>query len=349
MRKLVLSSMALVMLAGHAHAQSSVTLSGSVYAGIGRNSGGGISSDAMAAGTSSIMFSGKEDLGGGSAALFKMESGFNPTTGMLANPSIMYDKQVFLGLQGKWGTLRAGRVYTPAFATLALVADPSGTYSVLTSTNLMETHGVRLNNGIIYNSPGFDPWTYARRGFYGAVAHYFGESTTGDSSRNSATGFNFGYGQGPLVVELSTQKTNVYTSAMQDVDSRSTLLAANYKFGDLRAYIAYSDNTARNIATNTKTKNNNDFLVGVVFPVGIGAMTASYIRKDDKLTANNDAYQIGVVYDHPLSKRTKVTVGYATIKNSNAANTYKVINGYAGTSWGRAGTSSFTLGMTHQF
>lgn len=348
MKKLVLSSMALAMLAGHAHAQSSVTLSGTIYGGLGLNSGG-VKSNTTAAGTSSFMLSGKEDIGGGSAVLFKVENGFNADTGAQANPTTLFDKQAFIGLQGAWGTVRAGRVYTPAFATLALVADPTGTFSVMTTTNLMETHGVRLNNGIIYNSPGFDPWTYARRGFYGAAAHYFGESATGGSSRNSATGFNLGYGQGPLVVELSTQKTNAYTSATQDIDSRSTLLAANYKFGDVRAYIAYSDNSARNIALNTKTKDNNDFMLGVVFPVGIGSVTASYIRKDDKLAANNDAYQIGAIYDYPLSKRTKVTVGYAKIKNSNAANTYKVVNGYAGTTATNAGTSSFTVGMTHRF
>lgn len=348
MKNLVFSSMALVMLAGHAQAQSSVTLSGSIYGGLGLNSGGVKSNQAMA-GTSSFMLSGKEDLGGGSAALFKLENGFNADTGAQASATTFFDKQAFVGLQGGWGTVRAGRVYTPAFATLALVADPTGTYGVGTTTNLMETHGVRLNNGIIYNSPGFDPWTYARRGFYGAAAHYFGESATGGSSRDSATGFNLGYGEGPLVVELSTQKTNAYTSATQDIDSRSTLLAANYKFGDVRAYIAYSNNSARNIALNTKTKDNNDFLIGVIFPAGVGKVTAFYIRKDDKLPANNDAYQIAASYDYPLSKRTKVTVGYAKINNSNAANTYKVNNGYAGTTANTAGTSSFTVGLTHGF
>lgn len=348
MIKLVLSSMALAILAGTVHAQSSVTLSGYMYGGLGLNSGG-VKSDARAAGTSSFMFSGKEDLGGGRAVLFKMESGFNATTGAQANPTTLFDKQTFIGLQGGWGTLRAGRVYTPAFATLSLVADPTGTYSALTTTNIMEVHGVRLNRGIIYNSPGFDPWTYARRGFYGAAAHYFGDSATGGSSRNSATGFNVGYGAGPLVVELATQDTNAYTSPTQDIDSRSTLLAANYKFGEVRTYIAYSDNSARNIVLNTKTKNNNDFLIGVIFPVGLGSVTASYIRKNDKLAANNDAYQIGATYDYPLSKRTKFTVGYVKIKNSNGINTYKVNNGYAGTTAATAGTSSFTLGITHRF
>ena len=38
---LVFSSIALVLMTSHAYAQSSVTLSGTVYAGLGLNSGGG--------------------------------------------------------------------------------------------------------------------------------------------------------------------------------------------------------------------------------------------------------------------------------------------------------------------
>ena len=55
MKKLVLSSMALTMLAGHAHAQSSVTLSGTIYGGLGLNSGG-VKSNTTAAGTSPCGF-----------------------------------------------------------------------------------------------------------------------------------------------------------------------------------------------------------------------------------------------------------------------------------------------------
>src|SRR6218665_3114255 len=143
--------------ASPAYAHSWVGFSGSVYGGVGLNGGG--PSRTHLASPGSIMFSGKEDMGGGNAVLFKLENGFNAGTGTNASATTFFDKQSFVGLQGDWGTLRAGRVYTPAFATLALVADPSGTFSVLTSTGLMESHGVRLNNGIIYNSPGFDPWT----------------------------------------------------------------------------------------------------------------------------------------------------------------------------------------------
>lgn len=348
MKKFVMSSLVVAACCAPAHAQTSVTLSGSLYGGLGLNSGGA-ASRATLGGASSFMFSGKEDLGGGLYALFKLENAFNANTGMQANASSFFDKQAFIGLQGGWGTLRAGRLYTPSFATLALVADPTATFSVIAATNLMETHGVRLNNGIIYNSPGFDPWTYARRGVFGALAHYFGESPTGGSSRDSATGFNLGYGAGPLVVELSSQQANVYTSTVLNVDTRTTILAANYQWGAARLYLAYSDNSARNIALGNKTKDSNDILLGVVFPLGVGSFTASYIRKNDKLPANNDAQQFGALYDHPISKRTKFTLGYARIHNRNPANPYKVSNGYAGTTAATAGTSAFTLGMTHRF
>jgi predicted porin len=295
------------------------------------------------------MFSGKEALGGGNAVLFKLENGFNANTGTNASATAYFDKQAFVGLQGDWGTLRAGRLYTPAFATLALVADPSGTYSVLTSTGLMESHGVRLNNGIVYNTPGFDPWTYRRSGWYGALAHYFGNAPTGGASRNAASGMNVGYGQGPLVVELSHQRTNLYTSATQDVDSHSTLLAANYDFGPVTGYVAYSDNSARNVVSTLKTKRSNDILLGVTVTAGAGLVTVVYIRKDDKLLANNDANLIGATYDYFLSKRTKLTAGYARIHNRNPAKPYKLANGYTGTTAANGGTSAVQLGLTHKF
>lgn len=348
MKKMVVTWMVLAASAGVAHAQSSIRFSGSVYGGLGLNSGGdGVVRTALT-GPSSFMFSGREDLGGGLAAIFKLENGFNADTGTMASATSFFDKQAFVGLQGPWGTVRAGKVYTPAFATLALVADPSGTYSVLTSTNLMESHGVRLNNGVIYNTPGFDPWTYARSGFYGAVAHYFGESTE-SSSRNNATGWNVGYGEGPLVVELSQQATNVYTSAVQDVDSRSTIVAANYDFDVAKGYIAYATNSARNAVGGIKAKDNTDLLLGVYIPVGVAAVTVSYIRKDDRLPANNDASVVGATYDYFLSKRTKLTLGYAKLHKRNAASSQRLANGYTGTTAANGGTSAVTLGVTHRF
>lgn len=346
MKKFLVSSMVLVV-AGSAGAQSSVTLSGSVYGGVGFNSGGASVRTALG-GPSSFMLSGKEDLGDGLAALFKLENGFNADTGAAASTTF-FDKQAFVGLQGDWGTVRMGRVYTPSFATLALVGDPTGTFGVFTATNLMESHGVRLNNGIIYNSPGFNPWTYARKGVFGALAHYFGESSTGGSSQNSATGFNLGYGAGDLVLELSHHQSNLYTDTTLDIDTKSTIFAANYKVANTKLYFAYSVNSARNAITQTQTKDNTDLLLGFSHPLGKGALSASYIRKDNKLVPLNDAYQLGAMYEYFLSKRSKVTLGFAKIHNRNPARPHRVVNGYAGSTAATAGTTAISLGMTHRF
>ncbi|MEG1768549.1 MAG: porin [Comamonas sp.] len=346
MKKYLVSSMVLAA-AGSAGAQSSVTLSGSVYGGLGFNSGGAAVRTALG-GPSSFMFSGKEDLGGGLSALFKLENGFNADVGNTASTTF-FDKQAFLGLQGDWGTVRMGRIYTPSFATLALVADPTGTFGVFTATNLMDSHGVRMNNGIIYNSPGFNPWTYARQGFFGALAHFFGESPTGGSSRNSASGFNLGYGAGSLVIEFSHHQSNLYTDPSLDVDSKSSIIAANYKWGNTKLFLAYADNSARNQISQAKTKDNTDLLLGFSYPIGNGALSASYIRKDNKLVPQNDASQIGAMYEHFLSKRSKVTLGFAKIHNRNPARPHRVANAYAGTTAATAGTTAITLGMTHRF
>lgn len=346
MKKCLVTISAISLFSGAVYAQSSVTLSGSVYAGLGLTTSATGASTTALAGTSSWMLSGREDLGDGNAAIFKLESGFNLDTGASANATTLFDKQAFVGLQGKWGTVRAGRLYTPAFATLALVADPSGTYSLLSSTNLMESSGVRLNNGIIYNSPGFNPWTYARDGFYGAAAYYMGE-VAGSSSTNGSLGLNVGYGKGPLVVELSNHKSNATstTAPITSIDTNNTLLAANYNFNLAKVFFAYAWNSANNAATSVKTKDNTDLLLGVTAPVGPGTLTASYIVKDDKLAANADAVQYGVTYHYPLSKRTRLLAGWAKINHTNAPK-YVLSAGYTGST---TGTTGFITGIAHAF
>ena len=63
----------------------------------------------------------------------------------------------------------------------------------------------------------------------------------------------------------------------------------------------------------------------------------------------NDASQIGAMYEHFLSKRSKVTLGFAKIHNRNPARPHRVANAYAGTTAATAGTTAITLGMTHRF
>ena len=99
-----------------AHAQSSVTLYGSLDAGIVyANNPGGHSLWAQGSGALSnnyFGFRGAEDLGGGLKAIFILESGFNLNNGGYKNGDNGFNRQAYVGLQSdRFGTLTLGRQY----------------------------------------------------------------------------------------------------------------------------------------------------------------------------------------------------------------------------------------------
>ncbi|QND97738.1 outer membrane porin protein precursor [Burkholderia cenocepacia] len=73
-----------------------------------RQSGGGAS-------TSRFGLTGVEDLGGGTSTKFVLESGFSPADGSFQGGTLFY-RRAYVSLQNtRYGDLRLGRQYTPAF------------------------------------------------------------------------------------------------------------------------------------------------------------------------------------------------------------------------------------------
>lgn len=62
---------------------------------------------------------GSEDFGNGIAAVFTLEGGFGPDTGMLGQGGRLFGRQSWVGLKGPWGTVQLGRVPTMTFHALA--------------------------------------------------------------------------------------------------------------------------------------------------------------------------------------------------------------------------------------
>ena len=60
---------------------------------------------------SRIGFRGQEDLGGGLKAVFVLENGFAPDTGVLGQGNRLFGRQANVGLSGDWGTVTFGRNY----------------------------------------------------------------------------------------------------------------------------------------------------------------------------------------------------------------------------------------------
>lgn len=331
MKKSLLALAVLGAFAGVASAQTNVAIYGIADAGIVLERGGAAGSvSKLGSGVASgsrIGFKGTEDLGGGLSANFVLENGFNIDTGALTG-GLLFGRQAFVGLKGGFGAVNLGRQYTPHYSLL-VSADPFGNGLAGKTTNVMTTV-VRTDNLAKYSSPSMG-------GFTADVAYGFGE-VAGNTSASRTIGLNLKYAAGPVMVGLGYHNLN---NAANTDDAKNTLLAGTYDFRVAKAHLAYGVNKG------TGTVDNTDLMVGVTVPFGASKLVASYIRKDDKSTLNQDARQWAVGYFYALSKRTDLYAAYADITNKNGA-TFRVGNA-TDTAATASGDRAFNLGIRHTF
>jgi predicted porin len=150
-----------------AHAQSSVTLYGIVDGGLlylsktqnasGKNGGKFFGFSDSGELPSMFGLRGSEDLGGGLAAEFNLQSGINIGTGGLNDSNgNLFGRQAWVGLRGGFGTVRAGLQFSPFFDT-AFALDPRG-FSQFGATlpvylNNAVATGVFNSNALKYTTP----------------------------------------------------------------------------------------------------------------------------------------------------------------------------------------------------
>ncbi|MCX5540069.1 porin [Paraburkholderia sp. CNPSo 3076] len=151
-----------------AHAQSSVTLYGVLDGALlytsktlsyqtGADAGKQFSMTDGGIWGSRLGMKGTEDLGGGLKVLFVLESGINVSNGGFANSNgNLFGRQAWIGLDGKFGTAKAGLQYSPFFLSL-FESDPrafsqfgSGLINYL--DNVLVT-GLFNANSVSYTSP----------------------------------------------------------------------------------------------------------------------------------------------------------------------------------------------------
>ena len=129
MKKLLIAVTAAVLGMSVAHAQSSVTIYGILdvgyigtnYKGVGTSATNKQTTNAFgnsAEQASRLGFKGQEDLGGGTSAVFTLETGLNPNQSTL---STFNTRQAFVGLkQTGYGTAAIGTQYTPIYNAVAV-------------------------------------------------------------------------------------------------------------------------------------------------------------------------------------------------------------------------------------
>lgn len=334
MKKSLLLLAMTAAVSGSAFAQSSVSMYGIVDIGVSHESGpnGKVTRmDSGAASQSRIGFKGTEDLGGGTKAFFQLESGFKADTGAQGEEKSLFNRQSFVGLtNAELGTLTAGRQFDFGYETLRDVADPfaggfAGRANNVMGYNMM---GESTGNMVKYVSPSIQGLTVGAE--YG-----FGE-TVGDLSADRILGVTAKYANGPLTAAVAYNTMEVGTTG---VKAKGALVAGSYDFGVAKAHVGFGTNKLEGLI------DDRDYLIGVSVPVdGATRLMASYVRKTDRMAAEQDATQIGVGVVRSLSKRTDVYASYARVSNDNGATFTVGNNSEVGT-----GTRGFNMGVRHSF
>lgn len=362
MKNIIIAAAILGAFAANAQAQSNVTVYGIVDAGIVHESGGKAGNltkvGSGIASASRFGFRGNEELGNGLSALFTIEGAVKVDTGV--GGSGIFDRQSFVGLKSTTlGTVTLGRQYTPMYLALSQVADPFALGYSGSAKNLFATVGnnTRISNTVAYASPTVS-------GLSADLAYSAGEQA-GSNVAGRQIGAVIAYSNGPLNVRLARNSINSDITAsaatvaapVRSVEiGRNTLFAANYDFVVAKAFFAFSDNkglnssvypnaSAYSIAPVAASTSNTTLLIGATAPVGpAGTVMASYIRKNDKNSADNDANQFAIGYSYALSKRTNAYTSFAKIKNKNNASYTVGDNTDVG-----SGNKAFSVGVRHAF
>lgn len=284
---------------------------------------------------------GTEDLGGGTKAFFRLESGFTPNTGAFqqATPSggtRIFGRTALVGLSDSYGALTLGRQYTLVHEMVATndvfqLSNYSGTFGFQGSG---ETGGGRLDNSVRYTSPQLAGFTLRGSYTFGGVA--------GDFHRASSPAVGFSYDRGPLSIggayqiindiggltpATSTYGSTYYGITIPDSSQKAITIGGSYKIGTATLFAGYIYSHVY-----PADYKNNSFSAAIDYYVTPTIDIRLPVYVDFLRHAGTSGTRItsGPVFDYLLSKRTDVYTGF----------NYTHLTG----AWTKlAGTSGFTL------
>jgi predicted porin len=355
MKKLLIATAALAMVAGTVQAQSSVTVYGLIDAGYATSSidhGAGVETNqkvvgglhsANGTGTlsgSRIGFRGTEDIGGGLKVNFVLETGINYSNGeaatttpssataALANTSMFANvRQGWVGLSANFGDVRIGTHNSLAKDNSEAIDPNSG----VTLTGYFYQNGLAVTrpaNSVTYMSPRVS-------GFQLQAQMDQGESTTSTTvpKDNSGTSFAIDYTQGNLkaVAWTEERKNQAYVGAkgnhLVSVSSNPVLLpmAAGADALAAATNIAAVSATANVIDKVTQQGFGGSYNFGVV---KVSAMTTTLKFKDTTVADTGEIKTNLFGIEVPVSSKVLVRASMSTGKiDDNGTKTYD-LDGY---------------------
>lgn len=371
---------------GSAAAQSSVTIYGVADAALVYSSNQGPGSNIYVRSgnqaSSRLGFKGTEDLGGGTAALFVLEAGFNLDDGTQSQAGSLFNRQAYVGLTDRSaGTLTVGRQYSPYY----LFVGPVGQVGVLTGATGAHPGDIdgldvtiRISNALSYTSP---TWHGAQLGLMAASGeqadHNGSAGTVSAAAKYDVDTWNFALGyqmlkNGPAqttwdpAASGSFSKSPVNAGYLSAESVKYFAAAARYQmgaigFGGVATNVQYAPN-AKSLFTGTAIYNtagvHTTYQTATPWLLSAGY---SYTRENAANGISDPANyrQLALEQVYAFSKRTVLYVLEATQKargKTLGANGVGPINAVAVVGDSQTGTPSsggnqnvFMAGLRHSF
>lgn len=296
---------------------------------------------------SRIGFKGTEDLGGGLAAVWQIETQLSTAAaGTLNTANTIGSRNTFVGLKSDaMGTVVMGRHDTPyklATGSLDIFADTAGDYNTIIGTTSAGTiYDTRANQTVAYISP---TWS----GFHFAAAYVEVKLNEGAGANNADAMSAMGmYNNGPIFASVAYE---TYSGAAGGgstaiADTEAFKVGFGLKMGDFKLGAVYED-ISSDVVSNVNSR--DAYYVNAMFSIGAFDLKAAYgISNDGESVADTefDYYALGA--DYNLSKRTKLFAVYSTVGNALTTAQSLSTTGYAAT----AGQDMdvISLGVIHNF
>lgn len=369
MKKSLIALAVLSAFAGVASAQSSVTLSGALDAGLqnkGIASNGAAHSITTLGGAASsrnnVTFSGVEDLGNGNSAFFTLnhrfaiqsgtQNGANSTNTGVANTGDNGQqlwRNAFVGLKNNdIGDVRLGRMLMPLQELNGGFEAWYGGDTVASvhsdgRANNVATSGLRTNETVYLRSANFG----------GLVVHAAHSQRTGGAAQSTTGVVISGTTNADLVAPQGLGATFTFGPAMVGVatdrngqNKKSSGLYGKYNAGVAIIYAQYETSDTNATATGSNTDKDKRMTISADIPVGDFTFKAGY-RNMDRADLAGSAKKLGLGVEYALSKRTKLysNLGKTSGTDAEAQNsaTATALQGDV------ARKAQFDIGVWHKF
>lgn len=363
-----------------AFAQSSVTISGAIHMSIDNVKFTQTAKTTASEGrlndeSSSIIFTIREDLGGGMSAIAVGDLKPNFDSGSTA-----LSGQSFIGLSTKTaGIFTAGRHNFHFFKSPwdgyglggALKLHPAGIIDFAGAGAVGIANATRMPNSLRWSSPNwsgftmdvgysFNPQTGTAAPVPGvAIQNTEADLTAGNTLRKGqAWTFNPTYTARNWSAAYSyySGKTDAATAALAQSDQRSDSLYGYYTWGGFKLGAIWNTTklkTASGATAGATVSDRSAWSIPIRYTWGSNHVLAHYTKaRNDKATAADDAAQMWVLmFAHSLSKRTNVSLSYAKLTN-NAGAAYNLFTNASSVNAGVVAGEDvrlLTLGMRHSF